>query len=90
MSCKKLGALLRGNVILTPRASRTSAAPHLEEAARLPCLATGNAAGGDHESRSGGDIKGIGAVAAGSYDLQNIHVVEQFDLSGLACQPRKR
>ena len=30
------------------------------------------------ESRSGGDIEGVGAVAAGTDDLQNVHVVEKF------------
>lgn len=37
-----MASLVSGvTLMLTPRASRTSAAPLLEEAARLPCLATG-------------------------------------------------
>src|SRR5580693_6449575 len=33
-----------GNEITTPRASSTSALPHRDDAARLPCLATGHPA----------------------------------------------
>ena len=52
-----------------PRASRTSAEPHCEVTARLPCLATCSAAGsggGGDQGGGGGDVEGAGVVAAGA------------------------
>ena len=50
----------------TPRASRTSAAPQLPEAARLPCLAMRTPRAGGDEGGGGGYVEGAGAVAAGA------------------------
>ena len=41
MSCKSCALLAGARSILTPSASRQSAVPHLLDAARFPCFATG-------------------------------------------------
>ena len=55
--------------MLTPSFSSTSAAPDLDETARLPCLATGTPAAGEHEGRGGRDVEGALGVAAGADDI---------------------
>ena len=52
-----------------PSASSVSAAPALDEAARLPCLATGTPRGGDDQADRGRDVERVVAVAAGAADV---------------------
>ena len=65
--------------MFTPRASSTSAAPHLLEAARLPCLATGTPAAETTRAEVVEMLKELALVAAGAHDFQHVHVVEQLD-----------
>ena len=75
---KKLFALLRGNVDLYAEGFENVSGSGFGGGCPVAMLGNGNAAGSNDESRSGGDIEGVGAVAAGTYDLQNVHVVEKF------------
>ena len=38
----------------------------------------GNAAGGNDKGGGGGDIERIGTIAARTYDLQHVHIVEKL------------
>ena len=57
---------VRGMSTRTPRASRTSAEPQRELAARLPCLATYAPAAGSDDGGGGGDVESVAAIAAGA------------------------
>ena len=52
-----------------PSASRTSAEPHAELAARFPCFATAAPAAAATSAAVGGDVEGARAVAAGADDV---------------------
>ena len=54
---------------LTPRAASTSAVPDFDEAARLPCLATGTPQRRDDDRRQRRDVVAAGMVAAGADDV---------------------
>ena len=54
-----------------PGASRTSAEPQAELAARFPCLTTTAPAAAAHDRRDGGDIHRVGQVATGTHDIQS-------------------
>ena len=62
-----------GSEIATPRPSSRSAAPHLLDAARLPCLTTGRTGAGDDHGRHGRDVDRVGPVAAGADDVHRPH-----------------
>ena len=54
----------------TPRASRTSAEPDVDDAARLPCLTTLAPAPAADQRGHGGDVHGVLLVPAGADDVQ--------------------
>ena len=57
--------------MLMPSASRQSAAPDFDEAARLPCFA----GGGDEEGGRRRDVDAARVVAACADDLEDVQVV---------------
>ena len=60
-----------------PRASRTSAEPHCEVTARLPCLADGGSGGCGDEGGGGGDVEGAAGIAAGAAGVDELSVVRR-------------
>ena len=54
-----------------PARSGPRRCPEFPEAERLPCLATGTPAGGDHDGRGGRDVDRVGPVAAGPAGVED-------------------
>ena len=69
--------------IATPSPSSTSAEPHFEVIARLPCLATRTPAAGDDERRGGRDVERAGRVAAGAAGID-----ERADRPAIELDPQ--
>ena len=79
--CDALGHLCRGlRSMLAPSASNTSALPDFDDTLRPPCLATVAPAAAATKADGGGDVEGVGGIAAGADDVDEVVVVRHLDL----------
>ena len=79
---QQLGALFRGQGNVDSQRLQHVGGAALGGGRAVAVLGDRNAAGGHHKGRGGGDIEGVGPVAAGADNLQRVQVVEQPDTVG--------
>ena len=87
---QKLRALFRGNGDVHAQSLQHIRCAGFRGCRPVAVLGYGDATCRDDHGSRGGDIEGIGAVAAGSHDFQHIHVVKQLHAVGPHAGRRSR